>query len=126
MVPALIQHCVIEVENRVGDSTTSTMGLYRVPASEKDVKDLNDLFLRGKGIPNLKSYDVHTLCGCIKYFLRSLHESLLVGRCFWRDCVVASEISDPVTRQAEIKRIIGELPPPNQDTLAFVILHLQE
>ncbi len=120
MVPALIQHCVNEVEVR----GLSTVGLYRVPGPEKEVRDLKERFLRGKGVPNLGRYDIHAICGCIKDFLRSLQEPL-VGRWFWRDFAAATEISDPITRQREINRILDELPPPNQDTLAFVVLHLQ-
>jgi len=120
MVPALIQHCVNEIEVR----GLQLVGLYRVPGPEKEVKDLKERFLRGKGTPNLARYDVHAICGCVKDFLRSLQEPI-VGRWFWRDFAHASEIEDPIKRQAEINRIVQELPPPNQDTLAFVILHLQ-
>jgi len=91
----------------------------------KEVKDLKERFLRGKGTPNLAKYDIHAVCGCIKDFLRSLQEPI-VGRWFWRDFATASDISDPIKRQTEINRIVNELPPPNQDTLAFMILHLQK
>jgi len=120
MVPALIQHCVNEVEVR----GFSTVGLYRVPGPEKEVKELKDRFLRGKGVPNLGNYDIHAICGCIKDFLRSIQEPL-IGRWFWRDFALACDISDRTQRQASIDRIINDLPPSNQDTMAFVILHLQ-
>jgi len=120
MVPALIQHCVNEIEIR----GLATEGLYRVPGLEREVKELKERFLRGKGIPNLAVYDPHTICGTIKDFLRSLREPL-VGRWFWRDFALATDISDPLKRQKEIHRALEELPPPNQDTLAFFILHLQ-
>lgn len=120
MVPGLVQHCVNEVEVRGFE----TVGLYRVPGPEKEVKELKERFLKGKGIPNLSKYDIHAVCGCIKDFLRSIQEPL-IGKWFWRDFALASEISDRLKRQAEIDRIIHDLPPANQDTLAFVILHLQ-
>lgn len=120
MVPGLIQHCINEIEVRGLD----TLGLYRVPGPEREVKDLKEKFLRGKGIPSLGRYDVNAICGCIKDFLRSLQEPL-IGRWFWRDFALATEISDLTKRQTEMERIIHDLPPPNQDTLAFMILHLQ-
>jgi Rac GTPase-activating protein 1 len=120
MVPALIQHCVNDVEIRGFD----TIGLYRVPGPEKEVKELKERFLKGKGTPNLSKYDIHAICGCIKDFLRSLQEPL-IGKWFWKDFALASGISDRTQRQAEMDRIIHNLPPSNQDTLAFVILHLQ-
>jgi len=119
MVPSLIQHCVNEVEVR----GLNTVGLYRVPGPEREVKELKDKFLRGKGVPNLARYDIFSVCGCLKDFLRSLQEPL-IGRWFWRDFDIASQISDSVKRRSEFERIIDELPPPNQDTLAFLILHL--
>lgn len=120
MVPALIQHCVNEIEIR----GLEQVGLYRVPGPEREVKDLKDKFLRGKGVPNLTRYDIHSICGCVKDFLRSLQEPI-VGRWFWRDFALAAEITDPIKKQAEIERIINDLPPPNQDTLSFMLLHLQ-
>lgn len=122
MVPALVQHCVNEVEVR--GFFDNVVGLYRVPGPEKEVKELKERFLKGKGIPNLNKYDIHAVCGCIKDFLRSLQEPL-IGKWFWRDFALASDISDRTQRHAEIDRIIHDLPPSNQDTLAFVILHLQ-
>merc|ERR1719203_1208118 len=73
MVPALIIHCVNEVEAR----GLSEVGLYRVPGSEKEVKDLKEKFMKGKGCPTLRKYDIHVICGCIKDFLRSLREPLI-------------------------------------------------
>jgi len=120
MVPGIIQHCVNEVEVRGFD----IVGLYRVPGAEKEVKELKERFLRGKGIPNLGKYDVNVICGCIKDFLRSLQEPL-IGRWFWKDFALASDISDITQRHNEIDRLVKDLPPPNQDTLGFLILHLQ-
>lgn len=121
MVPALIQHCVNEVEAR----GASSVGLYRIPGGEKEVRELKDRFLRGKGIPNLARYDIHGICGCIKLFLKSLEEPL-VGRFFWHDFQIAADMFDQQKRKMEISRIIQDLPEPNQDTLAFVVLHLQK
>jgi Rac GTPase-activating protein 1 len=120
MVPALIQHCINEIEIR----SLNVVGLYRIPGSEREVKALKERFLRGKGVPNLSNIDPHVICGCIKDFLRSLREPL-VGRWFRRAFATAMDISDPIKRQAEFHRTLDELPPPNQDTLAFLILHLQ-
>lgn len=121
MVPGLVQHCINEIEVRGFD----TIGLYRVPGPEKEVKELKERFLKGKGIPNLNKYDIHAVCGCIKDFLRSSLQDPLIGRWFWNDFALASEISDRSLRQAEIDRLICDLPSANQDTLAFVLLHLQ-
>ena len=73
MVPAIIVHCANEVESR----GLAEVGIYRVPGSEREVKDLRDKFLAGRGCPNLGQVDVHVLCGVIKDFLRNLREPLV-------------------------------------------------
>ena len=73
MVPAIIVHCANEVESR----GLTEVGIYRVPCCEREVKDLRNKFLAGRGCPNLGQVDVHVLCGVIKDFLRNLREPLV-------------------------------------------------
>ncbi|KAK3910652.1 Rac GTPase-activating protein 1 [Frankliniella fusca] len=120
MVPSLIVHCIREIESR----GLNEVGIYRVPGAERDVKALKESFLRGKGAPNLSNVDVHVLCGAVKDFLRSLREPLIL-RTYWHDFVQATEIPDPEDAQAALYQAVSELPQPNRDTLAAVILHLQ-
>ena len=44
-------HCINEVECR----GLSEQGIYRVPGSEKEVRELKEKFFKGKGIPSLVS-----------------------------------------------------------------------
>ncbi|RXG59810.1 Rac GTPase-activating protein 1 [Armadillidium vulgare] len=99
MVPAIIVHCTNEVENR----GLSEVGVYRVPGAEREVKELRDQFIKGKGIPNLASIDIYVICSAIKAFLRALKE--------------------PATDH--LRKVILEMPQPNRDTLAWIVLHLQ-
>jgi len=121
MVPALIIHCVNEVEAR----GLSEVGLYRVPGSEKEVKDLKEKFMKGKGCPTLRKYDIHVICGCIKDFLRSLREPLIPPS-MWQVFVDAAGNPDSTDGESALYQAISELPQPNRDTLAFIILHLQK
>ena len=73
MVPAIIVHCANELVSR----GLAEVGIYRVPGSEREVKDLRDKFLAGRGCPNHGQVDVHVLCGVIKDFLRNLREPLV-------------------------------------------------
>ncbi|XP_063609378.1 rac GTPase-activating protein 1-like isoform X2 [Penaeus indicus] len=120
MVPALVVHCTNEVENR----GLSEVGIYRVPGAEKDVKELKDQFLRGKGMPNLSQLDIHVVCGALKDFMRSLKEPL-VTHLLWRDFTSAAEKSEAQDYLAALYQAISELPQPNRDTLAWVMTHLQ-
>lgn len=89
MVPAIIVHCIKEIELR----GFNEVGLYRVPGSERDVKQLRERFLRGKGSPNLNEIDVHVICGTIKDFLRSLREPLIT-QALWSEFISVSELRE--------------------------------
>ncbi|XP_051153061.1 rac GTPase-activating protein 1-like [Leptopilina boulardi] len=120
MVPSLVIHCINEVELR----GMSDQGLYRVSGGSSEVKLLKERFLKGKGAPNLSKVDIATICSTLKDFLRSLKEPLItVG--LWADFVRAVALSDKQDSDAALYQAISELPQPNRDTLAFLILHLQ-
>ncbi|XP_078053130.1 rac GTPase activating protein tumbleweed [Augochlora pura] len=120
MVPSLVVHCINEVELR----GMSEQGLYRVNGGSTEVKCLKEKFLKGRGAPNLTEVDIATICSTLKDFLRSLREPLItVG--LWADFVRATTINDKQDADAALYQAISELPQPNRDTLAFLILHLQ-
>jgi len=121
MVPALVVHCVNEIEARgLGE-----VGLYRVPGSEREVRDLRDKFLAGRGCPNLSQADVHTLTGVVKDFLRSLREPL-IPHSMWLMFTQAASNPDMTDGESDLFQAISELPQPNRETLAFMLLHLQK
>ncbi|RXG52734.1 Rac GTPase-activating protein 1 [Armadillidium vulgare] len=119
MVPAIIVHCTNEVENR----GLSEVGLYRVPGAEREVKELRDQFIKGKGIPNLASIDIYVICSSIKAFLRALKEPVIPSS-EWRDFVAATSKTNQQAVE-HLRKVILEMPQPNRDTLAWIILHLQ-
>lgn len=121
MVPSLIVHCIKEVESR----GLTEVGIYRIPGSDKEVKGLKEKFLKGKGVPNLAQVpDIHVICGTLKEFLRSLKEPLST-HIRWDEFARAANLSDLEDRKAALRRIINDLPQPNRDTLAYIMLHLQ-
>uniref|UniRef100_T1J3Q7 Rho-GAP domain-containing protein n=1 Tax=Strigamia maritima TaxID=126957 RepID=T1J3Q7_STRMM len=119
-IPPLILHCIMEVELR-GLSET---GVYRLSGSEKEVKDLKERFLNGKGIPKLSKSDIHAVTSCMKDFLRCLKEPLLTYD-LWQDFVDAAEIADEKHGIRVLRTLIDKLPIANRDTLAYIIMHLQ-
>ncbi|XP_050443432.1 rac GTPase-activating protein 1-like [Adelges cooleyi] len=118
MVPALVIHCVNEIEQRGFD----TVGLYRVPGSEKDVKALKEKFR--KGVPNLSDIDVHVICGCLKDFLRTLDDPL-IPHYDWKTFTDAVRNSKD-ENEHRLYQAISQLPQPNRNTLAYLMLHLQK
>ncbi|XP_030755967.1 rac GTPase-activating protein 1-like [Sitophilus oryzae] len=121
MVPALIMHCINEIELR----GLNELGLYRISAAEKDVKMLKEKFLKGRTAPSINQLDIHVICGCVKDFLRGLTEPITSYH-LRNDFVQAVEARDRQDMVPALKQCISELPRPNRDTLAYLILHLQK
>ncbi|KAL0109399.1 hypothetical protein PUN28_014460 [Cardiocondyla obscurior] len=120
MVPSIVVHCINEVELR----GMNEQGLYRESGAVKDVSRLKKKFLEGKGAPNLSDENITTICSTLKDFFRSLREPLItVGKL--GDFVRATQLRDEQDVHAALYQAISELPQPNRDTLAFLMLHLQ-
>uniref|UniRef100_A0A8B9J801 Rac GTPase-activating protein 1 n=1 Tax=Astyanax mexicanus TaxID=7994 RepID=A0A8B9J801_ASTMX len=121
MIPPLVVHCVNEIEQRGLHET----GLYRLSGADRVVKDLKEKFLRGKTVPLLsKVDDIHCVTGLLKDFLRNLKEPLLTFR-LNRTFMDAAELADEDNSIALMYQTISDLPQPNRETLAFLIIHLQ-
>ena len=121
MVPQIVVYCINEVELR----GLAEVGLYRVPGSEREVKDLRDKFLAGRGCPPLGQVDVHVLCGVVKDFFRNLREPLVPSSEWYRFTSAATN-PDCTDGESDLFQAVSELPQPNRDTMAFLMLHLQK
>ncbi len=80
--------------------------------------------LRGKGQPTLSQIDIHVVTGTLKLFFRSLKEPLITYT-LWDSFVRIAELADEMDIQTTVYSLVPDLPQPNRDTLAYVILHLQ-
>jgi Rac GTPase-activating protein 1 len=101
------------------------IGLFHLRI-ESHVKELKERILKSRtGLFDLSHYqDIHLICGVVKDFLRSLSEPLLTNALWKSFATVIDEESDLI-KQEKIDALLQQLPKPNRDTLAFVILHLQ-
>ncbi|CAF0967587.1 unnamed protein product [Didymodactylos carnosus] len=122
MIPSILVHCVKEIEQR----GFQEVGIYRLNAVDSQVKALKDRILKSRtGMFDLSHIaDINTICGVVKDFLRSLSESLLTQQLWKTFALVIEEESDYI-KQQKLELLILQLPKPNRDTLAFMILHLQ-
>lgn len=121
MIPALVVYCIKEIERR----GLQECGLYRVSGPERQVKELKEKLVRGKTLPPLgKVEDIHVVSGVLKDFLRLLPEPLLTCA-LCRSFMDAAELPDEDNSRAALYHVVSELPQPNRDTLACVLLHLQ-
>nr|XP_046218729.1 rac GTPase-activating protein 1 [Oncorhynchus gorbuscha] len=120
-IPQIIVQCVNEIEKR----GLEEKGIYRVPGGERMVKALRERYINGKRPLMLSRVDeIHVVCGLLKDFLRKLKEPLITFR-LHRTFMEACEIPDDDNSAAIMYRAIGDLPKPNRETLAFLMLHLQ-
>ncbi|KAF7992949.1 hypothetical protein HCN44_005730 [Aphidius gifuensis] len=122
MIPSLVVHCINEIELRgmnekdlYNDNNKTVM---------TDVKRLKKQFLKCKGVPDLSKINVTILSSTVREFFKSLREPLITI-CFAIDFVRASEMTNKKNSIAAFYYAISEMPQPNRDTLAFLILHLQ-
>ncbi|XP_028302610.1 rac GTPase-activating protein 1-like isoform X2 [Gouania willdenowi] len=121
-IPALVIYCIREIEHR----GLHEVGLYRVSGQERLVKELKEKLIRGKTLPPLdKVEDINVVTGVLKDFLRNLPEPLLtfnLNKAF----MTAAEIEDDDNSLAMLYQAMSELPQPNRDTLACLMIHLQK
>ncbi|GAB1600895.1 rac GTPase-activating protein 1-like isoform X1 [Argonauta hians] len=122
-IPGIVQRLTAEVERR----GLTEVGIYRVSGSDREMRELKDKFLRGKGTPNLALIDdIHVICCCLKDFLRSLKDSLVTYELWPYFVKAVTENGDNVASiQTSLYKVINRLPRANRDTLAFMIKHLQ-
>lgn len=122
MVPPLVVYCIKEIERR----GLHEVGLYRLSGSDRLVKDLKEKLLRAKTLPALsKVEDINVITGVLKDFLRNLTQPLLtfhLNKAFME----AAEIQDEDNSLAMVYQVVNELPAPNRDTLACLMIHLQK
>ncbi|XP_037535145.1 rac GTPase-activating protein 1-like [Nematolebias whitei] len=122
MIPALVIYCIKEIERR----GLHEVGLYRVSGQERMVKDLKEKLIRGKTLPLLnKVEDINVITGVLKDFFRNLPEPLLTFH-LNKTFMEAAEIQDDGNCLAMLYQAVSELPPPNRDTLACLMIHLQK
>ncbi|KAM9860118.1 rac GTPase-activating protein 1-like [Aulostomus maculatus] len=120
-IPALIISCIREIEHR----GLHEVGLYRVSGQERQVKELKEKLIRGKTQPSLnKVEDINVITGVLKDFLRNLPEPLLTFQ-LNKAFMEAAEIQDDGNSLAMLYQTISELPQPNRDTLACLMIHLK-
>lgn len=118
-MPALVVHCIQEVERRGLDA----VGIYRVPGAEREVREIREKFQSGKGLPNLSKADIYAVCGTLKDFLRSLSETLIT-KSLWHTFAEAAQLEGD-DRVWATWHAVSQLPQANRDTLALLVLHLQ-
>ncbi|RWS18788.1 rac GTPase-activating protein 1-like protein [Leptotrombidium deliense] len=117
-VPPLIVHCSTEIEKRsINDN------VYReIAESAKVEKLINKILNSESGMPFLQSENIVNVYGAVKHFLFIFDEPLITT-VLWRDFARSTDLVGE--RKEDMIRInVSDLPIPNKDTIAYIILHL--
>ncbi|XP_066453465.1 rho GTPase-activating protein 29 isoform X1 [Eleutherodactylus coqui] len=141
-IPFIIKKCTSEIEGRA----LSIKGIYRVNGAKSRVEKLCQAFENGKDLVELSDLYAHDISNVLKLYLRQLPEPLIMFRLYNELIGLAKESqraidevdskanSPPLKRQPsgvelnrvviKIRDLLKQLPPPNYNTLQFLVGHL--
>lgn len=118
-VPCVLERLLAHVEM----NGLYTEGIYRKSGSTLKAKELHQLLDTSPQSTVLDNYQIHTVTGLIKCWLRELPEPLMTFN-LYNDFLYAADVPETSERLRAIYRKLEELPSPNYTTLERLIFHL--
>ncbi|KAK9367480.1 hypothetical protein V1509DRAFT_626777 [Lipomyces kononenkoae] len=120
-IPTVVQLLLAEIEAR----GLEEVGIYRVPGSMASVNELKKAFDSGSEVDmnDERWYDINTVAGCLKLYLRELPEPLLTDELFSEFTQIA-KIPDEREQIPLFSRMVENLPSYNYFLLKRIIEHL--
>ncbi|XP_060729625.1 unconventional myosin-IXb isoform X1 [Tachysurus vachellii] len=118
-VPCVLERMLAHVEM----NGLYTEGIYRKSGSTLKAKELHHLLDKSPQSTSLDNYQIHTVTGLIKSWLRELPDPLMTFN-LYNDFLYAADLPEKSERLRAIYRKLEELPAPNYSTLERLIFHL--
>lgn len=120
-VPRFVQICLDAVDKR----GLEVDGIYRVSGNLATIQKLRFIVDEEEDLDLDHSQweDIHVVTGALKMFFRELPEPLFPFRSFQR-FVDAIKIKESKHKVQAVKKLIQELPKPNQETMKLLFSHL--
>ncbi|KAK9471773.1 uncharacterized protein V1510DRAFT_437042 [Dipodascopsis tothii] len=120
-IPRVVTLLLDEIESR----GLEEVGIYRVPGSLASVQALKDAFDTGKPIDmdDDRWFDINTVAGCFKLFLRELPETILTKE-LYRDFARIGGHGNEETQIRLLRRTVRRLPLVNYSLLRRLMEHL--
>ncbi|XP_040914006.1 rho GTPase-activating protein 15 [Toxotes jaculatrix] len=120
-VPKFIQMCLDAVDKR----GLEVDGIYRVSGNLATIQKLRFIVDQEDDLDLDHSQweDIHVVTGALKLFFRELPEPLFPFR-FFQPFVEAVKIKESKHKIQTVKKLIQQLPKPNQDTMKLLFSHL--
>ncbi|XP_068457623.1 rho GTPase-activating protein 15 [Clinocottus analis] len=120
-VPSFVHVCLDAVDKRGLDAD----GIYRVSGNLATIQKLRFIVDQEEDLDLDQSQweDIHVVTGALKLFFRELPEPLFPFR-FFQPFVEAVKIKESKLKVQAVKKLIKEMPKPNQDTMKLLFSHL--
>ncbi|XP_069042601.1 rho GTPase-activating protein 15 isoform X3 [Lepisosteus oculatus] len=121
-VPKFVRLCAEAVEKR----GLETDGIYRVSGNLAVIQKLRFKVDHEEklNLDDSEWEDIHVITGALKMFFRELPEPL-IPYSFFNDFVETVKIPDYMEKVERMKCLVKKLPPPNHDTLNYILQHLK-
>ncbi|XP_029282414.1 rho GTPase-activating protein 15 [Cottoperca gobio] len=120
-VPRFVQICLDAIDKR----GLEVDGIYRVSGNLATIQKLRFIVDQEEdlNLDHSQWEDIHVVTGALKMFFRELPEPLFPFR-FFQLFVEAVKIKESKHKVQAVKKLIQELPKPNQDTMKLLFKHL--
>uniref|UniRef100_A0A665X6U5 Rho GTPase-activating protein 15 n=1 Tax=Echeneis naucrates TaxID=173247 RepID=A0A665X6U5_ECHNA len=120
-VPKFVRTCLDAVDKR----GLEVDGIYRVSGNLATIQKLRFVVDQEEDLDLDHSQweDIHVVTGALKMFFRELPEPLFPFR-FFQPFVEAIKVKESKSKIQAVKKLIQELPKPNQDTMKLLFSHL--
>lgn len=120
-VPKFVRICLEAVDKRGLDVD----GIYRVSGNLATIQKLRFIIDQEEDLDLDHSQweDIHVVTGALKMFFRELPEPLFPFR-FFQQFVEAVKIKESRQKIQAVKKLIQQLPKPNQETMKLLFSHL--
>ncbi len=124
-VPAVVQHCLAEIERRGLDQE----GIYRISGSHEDIEKLRlayDTYASRVDLSRLaRVEDIHTIAGLLKLYLRLLPQPLITFSVYRNMLQQVRQCRTDYDRVKAIRKLLEEqLPIAHCHTLRLLLSHL--
>lgn len=125
-VPPVLYRCIEEIERR----GVEREGIYRLTGAHSQVQHLQRLFNREAGhdyidMTDELAWDIHSLCGVVKKYIRNLKEPLLTAGGVYPKWIEASRLTDEEARFGRFRELLATLPVLHLATLRYLLQHLE-
>ncbi|XP_063987414.1 uncharacterized protein LOC135167794 [Diachasmimorpha longicaudata] len=120
-VPVFVKTCIEVLESN--EDNMKTDGLYRASGNLSQIQKIRLQVDQYKLSVLSQEEDVHVLTGALKLFFRELKEPLIPSS-FFKEALNASMLKKTSAKIQSFREIVKALPPPNYDTLQFLLKHL--